>query len=100
MSLRAELISDGFVSEPYEAGWASEATVFADGIAGDFAAAIRVQISPDGLKWFDEGTLLDLPADGSGAFARVKHFGNWLRLRADVPDSGDGRLTLTLHLKA
>jgi hypothetical protein len=33
-------------------------------------------------------------------FAKVAHFGNWLRLRADFPKGGGVQLLATLHLKA
>lgn len=97
---RAETITDGYTTEPYEAGWASEAVVFAQTVEGGFATVLHVQISADGMNWLDEGSRLDIAADTPAAFARVRHFGNWLRLRAEVPESGDGRMTMTFHLKA
>ena len=38
------------------------------------------------LSWLDEGTSFALPLgrDATGC-ARVRHFGNWLRLAADLP---------------
>ena len=97
---RAEQIADGFVTEPYEAGWASEAIVFAQSLEGTAGAVRHVQISADGMHWLDDGNRLEVRPDAPNAFTRVTHFGNWLRLRADVPDGGDTRLTLTVHFKA
>ncbi len=97
---RADTIINGYVTEPYEAGWASEAIVFAQDAGGGPAVALHVQISADGINWLDEGSRLEIASDMPGAFARVNHFGNWLRLRAEVPGRGSRRLTLTFHFKA
>lgn len=71
----------GFETEPYEAGWASEAVFFVRSLSGDASGATaRVQITPDGMHWCDEGTTLTLPAAGEIAFCKVTNFGNWLRL--------------------
>lgn len=90
-------------TEPYECGWAREALIFVRALkpprlpAGSGA---RVQISPDGMRWADEGTLLRFPdAEGALSFARVDRFGGWLRLAADLPDGSEITLIVTLHLK-
>lgn len=80
-----------FATEPYEAGWAEEAIFFVkiaavNGTSPKLTGA--VQISPDGLTWIDEGTTLPDTAQPGLVFARVRHFGNWLRLSCRV--SGDG----------
>ena len=54
-----------FTAEPFEVAWASEAIYFirtlkSEGLTGGINA--RVQISPDGTHWCDEGTLVPLPA--------------------------------------
>ena len=51
-------------TEPFEAGWASEAIFFlralaTDGPTGEGRA--HVQISPDGIRWVDEGTSAPVP---------------------------------------
>ncbi len=97
---RAETITNGYATEAYEAGWAKEAVVFAQNVEVGAATVLHVQISADGMNWLDEGSRLEIAADASGEFARVSHFGNWLRLRAEVPDNGKRRLTLTVHFKA
>jgi hypothetical protein len=86
---RGEPLSGDFVTEPYEAGWATEAVVFVRLIDArtDVALSARIQISPDGLHWIDEGTALP-PLVGGMAFARVREFGNWLRLAGAVGPTG------------
>lgn len=62
---RNEVWSGKAASEPYEGGWAGEAIVWlrclgaVKGKPG--AAKARVQISPDGMRWVDEGTKLKFP---------------------------------------
>lgn len=75
---RESPVADGDVTEPYEVAWAREAIVFlhAHGRAG---CAARVQLSPDGMRWCDEGTQLHAGPDEL-AHAKVSHFGGWLRL--------------------
>lgn len=92
-----------FATEPYEAAWATECLVFlrllkADGPLG--GAAATVQISPDGQHWVDEGTRVPLP-DGVGhvTFAKVVHFGNWLRLAGTLPPGASCQVVATLSLK-
>jgi hypothetical protein len=89
-------------TEPYEAGWASEAVLFvralsdAEGAAGE----ARVEISPDGMRWVAEGTSFLLPQKADQVtFARVAHFGNWLRVTAELPDGAAVTVLVTYHLK-
>ena len=58
--VRGERITQGFASEPYEAGWASEAIVFLTGMDSAGGGTVSVQISPDGMHWIDEGTTITL----------------------------------------
>jgi hypothetical protein len=88
-----------FTVEPYEAAWATEAIYFvrtlnAANMPNDVAA--RVQISPDGIHWCDEGTTLTLSQEPGVTFARVSHFGGWLRLVGKLPD--DAQLTVIVYL--
>ena len=70
-----------FETEPYEAGWASEAVFFVRSLEGGAAGAVaRVQITPDGMHWCDEGATLTLPGAGETTYCKVTNFGNWLRL--------------------
>ncbi|SEF00894.1 hypothetical protein SAMN05519104_7700 [Rhizobiales bacterium GAS188] len=91
-------------TEPYEAGWAREAIVFVRALSVEGAAAgieARVQISPDGIRWIDEGTRFELPAHADEVtFARVAHFGNWLRVVAELPDGLQIYPVVTISLKA
>ena len=89
-------------TEPYEAGWASEAVIFVRALkppTGPLPEA-RVEISPDGMRWVAEGTCFPLPAvQDEVTFARVRHFGNWLRIAADLPDGSELVVLATIHLK-
>jgi len=87
---RAQGLSGAFNTEPYEAAWAHEAVVFfkvlglSDG--GSFSA--RVQISPDGVDWADEGTALEPVSEAGLNFVRLTNFGGWLRMACEVRDEG------------
>ncbi len=76
-----------FATEPYEAGWAGEALIFIRVLSGGVSQqSAAVQVSPDGIRWLDEGTRIPLPAQRDGlTMARVTHFGNWLRLAGKLP---------------
>lgn len=89
-------------TEPVEAGWATEAIFFLramDKSAGELPQ-VRAQISPDGMRWVDEGAATPLPKSKNDIqFIRVRHFGNWLRLKADLPDGAHCSLLVSVHLK-
>jgi hypothetical protein len=88
-----------FATEPYESAWAREALVFVRLIDGALPAGVsaRVQIAPDGIHWVDEGTELQLPtAPEQTSFARVSHFGGWLRVVGTLP--GGVALPVIVHL--
>lgn len=90
-------------SEPYEAGWAREAVIFVRALkpAVGPVACGKIEISPDGMHWVSEGTIFDFPEQRDEVVAaRVKHFGNWLRVRADLQDSAEATILVTMHLKA
>ncbi|MCY3976664.1 MAG: hypothetical protein OXG23_01070 [Chloroflexi bacterium] len=91
-----------FASEPYEAAWASEAIFFvrALDVSRDFAGAAHVQISADGIHWVDEGTSFNLPATKDEVtFCKVSHFGGWLRIAGELPQSSEIRVLVSLALK-
>ncbi len=115
---RNEIWQGTAATEPYEAGWATEAIVFVRALAfrigsDDWSAgarlppgkpsgqpAIRVQLSADGMRWIDEGTGFELPrSTDHDSFLRVRHFGNWLRIVADLPDGLAMKALVTIHLK-
>jgi hypothetical protein len=86
-------------TEPYEAGWAREAVFFVRALKGQGGGTASVEVSPDGMRWAPEGTRFPLPGGPDEVtFGRVAHFGNWLRLSAEV----EGALTVvvTIHVKA
>ncbi|WP_376088890.1 hypothetical protein ACE7GA_16970 [Roseomonas sp. CCTCC AB2023176] len=100
---RNEPWSGEVASEPYEVGWASEAILWFRtlGVEGDAAGAtLRVQLSPDGLRWSDEGTTLPVPREGEQVYARLRHFGAWLRVTATLPPGVTVKPLLTFSLKA
>lgn len=100
---RNEVWTGSAATEPYEAGWATEAIVWfralsLEGAIGSTVA--RVQISPDGMRWIDEGSTLQVPArENDVGFARVSHFGNWLRLVVDLPAGVTLKALVTVTLK-
>jgi hypothetical protein len=90
-------------SEGYEAGWAREAVIFVRALKPSIGPTciVDVEISPDGIHWISEGTSFEMPVDEGGiAVARIKRFGNWLRVRADLVDGAEATVLVTLHLKA
>lgn len=99
---RNEAWEGRFETEPYEAAWASEAIFFLrllKGRAPDGSLA-RVQISPDGLRWCDEGSKLAFPEDSEiPTFVRVREFGGWLRLVGELPAGSDPTVIAYLSLK-
>jgi hypothetical protein len=101
---RNERWSGEVTTEPYEAGWAREAVLFVRALAVEgrlVGGLARVQISPDGMRWVDEGTSLELPLRADEVrFAKVGHFGNWLRLKAVLPEGAALNVLVTFHLKA
>jgi hypothetical protein len=101
---RNEIWTGICASEPYECGWAREAVIFVRALRVaemEDAVPAQVQISPDGIHWADEGTILFLPTNEEDvAFARVTEFGGWLRVAADIPDGAEITVLVTLHLKA
>lgn len=91
-----------FETEPYEGGWASEAIFFVQVLEsrGEWADLnARVQISPDGIHWVDEGSTLVIDADAKVTYCRVSHFGNWLRLTGELPGGDLAKVLVYLTLK-
>jgi hypothetical protein len=94
--------SGAFETEPYEAGWASEAIFFVRTLEratlGSDTSA-RVQVSPDGMAWCDEGTAVSLRGEPGQTFCRVRHFGGWLRLAGRLSPGEALRVIVYLVLK-
>lgn len=101
---RRAVMQDDFVTAPYECGWAREALFFAtvEQFEGTNAQLLlRVQVSPDGLHWADEGTAFEAFVEVGTKFVRVEHFGGWLRLHGAMSGSEPrARVTVQLALKA
>ncbi|MBM3801078.1 MAG: hypothetical protein FJW26_02075 [Acidimicrobiia bacterium] len=79
--------SEDFETEPYEVGWATEARFFVRvlNLSGDQTLfAGKVQISPDGISWCDEGTVMPQISQPGLYSCRVREFGNWLRLQCEL----------------
>lgn len=92
---RNERWRNDWATEPHECAWASEAIFFVRVLDRDGPAAPvegRVQISPDGMRWVDEGTRLAVVPGVELTAAKVRHFGGWLRLAGNAPEG----VTLTV----
>ena len=98
---RNELWQKEAVTEPYECAWAKEAIFFVRALeAKGPGGQARVQISPDGIRWADEGTRFKLPAKKDAVtFAKVTHFGGYLRLAAALPKGSSVKVIAALVLK-
>lgn len=91
-------------SEPYEAGWATEALWFLRILKAEGAGELhlKTQISPDGMSWVDEGSAFSAIRAGaplSVSYCRVSHFGNWLRVVGTATETATFTVILSLHLK-
>jgi hypothetical protein len=100
---RGERWTGSVQTEPYECAWAGEAIFFVRALEAKgmlTKGAARVQISPDGIHWTDEGTRMKLPgAKGEVTFARVRDFGGYLRLAAELPRGTSLTVVVALALK-
>lgn len=101
---RNEVWRGPFATEPCEAAWAAEAIYFVrtlDAHGPLDGVTARIQLSPDGMHWCDEGTTIRLPGEADGvAFGRARHFGGWLRLVGELPPAAELRVIVYLVLKA
>ncbi len=68
---------------------------------GQVAVPARLQISPDGEHWVDDGASFTLPyRPGEVTFARARHFGAWLRVVGVLPEAAMIRVSVTIACKA
>jgi hypothetical protein len=92
-----------FETEPNEAAWATEAIYFVRALGANSLtspAVARVQISPDGIHWCDEGSEIRLPDEPDAvSFVRITHFGGWLRLTGEIPNGDELTVIVYLNLK-
>lgn len=86
-----EDFAGGIETHPFECGWADEAIFFIEvhDPAPGTTVSLRVQLSPDGIRWLDEGATVDVV---DTAFIRTTHFGGFLRLVGHATTE-DGRET-------
>jgi len=95
---RNAVLNGNFETEPYEAGWASEARFFIRILEIDSTQSSLIvvpQISPDGLIWCDYGPdSYRMQKTGLYSFL-VTGFGQWLRLRGN---SGGGGVKVMIYL--
>jgi hypothetical protein len=91
-----------WATEPYETAWADEAIFFVRVLKskGNKAVTAHVQISPDGMRWANEGSSVKVaPMKDGVSFVRVKNFGGWLRLAGTAPKGASLRVMAYLALK-
>lgn len=91
-----------FSIEPYEVAWAGEAIYFVRVLQADTLSepvTARIQISPDGIHWCDEGSELVIDPQAGVYFCRLSQFGGWLRAVGNVPAGGRLRVIVYLVLK-
>ncbi|NJN82546.1 MAG: hypothetical protein HC802_09925 [Caldilineaceae bacterium] len=91
-----------FELEPYETAWAGEAIYFvrtleSSSLPAEFSA--RVQISPDGMNWCDEGSQLPIVDAPGVSFCRLTNFGGWLRVVGELPVGASAKVIVYLALK-
>lgn len=94
-----------FTTEPYEAGWASEARWFVRVLhssGSDIELTLTPQISPDGMIWCDEGSapMRIRPTQDKPPFLYSlgqTHFGQWLRLRGEL-SGAEASITVIIYL--
>ena len=98
---RHAVLSGQWETEPYETAWASEAIFFfrIESIEGENVGVdARVQISPDGIHWADEGSRFQQMTEAGQYYTRIGHFGGWLRLVGKVKGTGESAVQTTIHL--
>lgn len=92
-----------FATPGQQVGGAMEAIVFVTALDanGQVAVPARLQISPDGQHWVDDGTSFVLPyRPGEVSFARARHFGAWLRVVGVLPEGATLQVSVTIVCKA
>lgn len=99
---RGDIWSGVAASEPYDVAWASEAVVFLRSLGAEGnpeQARAWVQISPDGMRWIDEGSMLAIPRVDEISSVRLQNFGTYLRVMTVLPEGSSFKALLTLSLK-
>lgn len=89
-------------SEPYDVAWAGEAVIYLrslGAVGNPEEARAWVQISPDGIRWVDEGSMLPIPAVDEISSVRIRNFGTFLRVMTVLPEGASFKALLTISLK-
>jgi len=92
-----------FETEPYEAGWATEAIAMVyvrEARGPNPALRLRAQLSVDGDRWFDPEPAMALPpiVRIGGYALRLQTFGNWLRLVGEVSGGPENESAFVVDL--
>ncbi|TBL74660.1 hypothetical protein [Paenibacillus thalictri] len=96
-------LTENFITEPYETGWAKEARWFIrilDMTPGT-SLHVRPQLSPDGLFWCDAecaGLTINGPGPGMVTLPTPDNFGHWLALKGAFIGSGDAEAPPSVKL--
>ncbi len=100
---RNETWQNSSFTEPYECGWAREAIVYLRALSQPIkvdGVQAHIEFSPDGINWVDSGLKFQLPTQVDEiAWIPITHFGNWLRVSADVPKNSSICVLVSLHFK-
>lgn len=94
---------ESFASTAEDVAWAADAIIYVRAVAahGATAVAAKVQISPDGKSWVDEGSSLTMPySPDEVTFVRVRRFGRWLRIVGMLPPGANIQAQVTIDLKS
>lgn len=99
---RGDTWSGVAASEPYDVAWAGEAVIFLRSLGAEGnpeQARAWVQISPDGMRWVDEGSMLQVPLVDEISSVRIRNFGTYLRVMTVLPEGASFKALLTISLK-
>jgi uncharacterized protein DUF6385 len=94
---RRVVIDGDYATEPYEAGWASEAVVFVQCEGAHPDLVLATEISPDGISWIQRGQATTLARSDTIAELALVNFGNWLRLRV-IGATPDAKARILVHV--
>lgn len=88
-------------TEPYEAGWATEAMFFVrvHEASDPLAMKASAQVSVDGLSWVGEGAVAYEFGTDNDTIVRVRHFGGWLRLALELAPGSRCKVSIWVVLK-
>ena len=97
--VRGETWEGSFASEPFEAGWATEAVVFAQTEGDHPDLEISVEVSPDGIHWIRRAAAT-LAASAELVEVPLTSFGNWIRVVVTgAMSESTARVLVRLNLK-